>query len=55
MKKKEREDMTPATEIKKPSLQSLIESGKVKVFQTDDEGRVLLNPDDPDDLEWFED
>jgi hypothetical protein len=55
MKEKEREDMTPATEVKKPSLQSLIESGKIKMFKTDDEGRVLLDENDPDDLEWLED
>jgi len=42
-------------EIKNSGLQSLMENGKIKMFKTDDEGRIVLNKYDPDDLEWLED
>lgn len=42
-------------EIKNSGLQSLMENGKIKIFKTDDEGRIVLNRYDPDDLEWLED
>ncbi|MED4972076.1 hypothetical protein RA955_06780 [Geobacillus proteiniphilus] len=46
--------MTPTTETKRSNPQSLIATGKIKVFKADDEGRVLLDENDPDDLEWLE-
>jgi hypothetical protein len=32
-----------------------MENGKIKVFKTDNEGRVILDRNNPDDLEWLED
>lgn len=55
MTKKECKDMdTPVVETKKSCIKELIESGKVELFKVDDEGKVILDPNNPDHREWLE-
>ncbi|ARC67236.1 hypothetical protein B14_200025 (plasmid) [Bacillus licheniformis] len=45
----------PVLESSKERIQRLLATGAVRGFRSDDDGKILINPNDPKEKEWMED
>ncbi|MBU5262081.1 hypothetical protein [Bacillus atrophaeus] len=45
----------PVLESSKERIQRLLATGTVRGFRSDEDGKILINPNDPKEKEWMED